>query len=577
NAALDALVGWRRAQGLPATTINWGPWSQVGGAADRSVTVLEPITPDEGVEALEALLAHDRPATGVVRFDAVTALGLFPEITAMPYFTALVSEAELRQDAEDGDWPGPEALKELEPAVARRMISDRMRWRIATVLGYAPEQLDPAVPLTDLGLDSLVAVRIKSGVEHDLGLTVPPAILLQGASVGSFEAWAAGELGLGDAPVPVQVTMAEDPSYVMPRDAAERLAVRIFEEVLGLSRISVIADFFAELGGHDHQADEVVRHLTAELGCELNRSELFVTPTAEHVAEVIRGAEEEAARQTVRPLQPHGTRLPFFSAHPAGGTTGVYQQLASLLGTDQPFYGLERFEDAPSVEDRCARYVEHLRQAQPEGPFRLGGWSFGGVLAYETARQLVAAGRDVEMVVLFDAGVPRPVEDEADTLAKRFSAFVEYLNTTYGLDLVLPYDELAGLSEEAQFALVMERAAPLIEILPPAVLHHQLTSHQDTRSLEAYRPQPYDGRVVLYRAPDPTPWGLDVGERYALDETNGFGELCSNLEIVWIPQTHHLNLLDPPGVEAIAAHLGEQLAGGAPVVDPSRTPEVIDV
>lgn len=577
NAALDALVGWRRAQGLPATTINWGTWSQVGGAADLSVTVLEPITPDEGVEALEALLAHDRPATGVVRFDAVTALGLFPEITAMPYFTALVSEAELRQDAEDGDWPGPEALKELEPAVARRMISDRMRWRIATVLGYAPEQLDPAVPLTDLGLDSLVAVRIKSGVEHDLGLTVPPAILLQGASVGSFEAWAAGELGLGDAPVPVQVTMAEDPSYVMPRDAAERLAVRIFEEVLGLSRISVIADFFAELGGHDHQADEVVRHLTAELGCELNRSELFVTPTAEHVAEVIRGAEEEAARQTVRPLQPHGTRLPFFSAHPAGGTTGVYQQLASLLGTDQPFYGLERFEDAPSVEERCARYVEHLRQAQPEGPFRLGGWSFGGVLAYETARQLVAAGRDVEMVVLFDAGVPRPVEDEADTLAKRFSAFVEYLNTTYGLDLVLPYDELAGLSEEAQFALVMERAAPLIEILPPAVLHHQLTSHQDTRSLEAYRPQPYDGRVVLYRAPDPTPWGLDVGERYALDETNGFGELCSNLEIVWIPQTHHLNLLDPPGVEAIAAHLGEQLAGGAPVVDPSRTPEVIDV
>jgi acyl transferase domain-containing protein/thioesterase domain-containing protein/acyl carrier protein len=584
NAALDALVEWRRALGLPATTINWGTWSQVGGAADLSsptTGVIEPISPAEGREALEALLAHDRAATGVVRFDALTALSLFPEITGMPYFAALVSEAELRQAAysngEDGDWPGPEVFKELEPALARRMISDRVRWRIATVLGYGPEQLDPAVPLTDLGLDSLVAVRIKSGVEHDLGLTVPPAILLQGASVGSFEAWAAGELGLGDAPVPGPVVPVDDSSYVMPRDAAERLAVRIFEEVLGLTRISVAADFFVELGGQDHQADEVVRHLTAELGCELNRSELFVTPTAEHVAEIIRGAEEEAARQTVRPLQQHGTRLPFFSAHPAGGTTGVYQQLASLLGTDQPFYGLERFEDAPSVEERCARYVEHLRQAQPEGPFRLGGWSFGGVLAYETARQLVAAGREVEMVVLFDAGVPRPVEDEADALAKRFSAFVGYLNTTYNLDLVLTYDELAGLSEEAQFAMVMERAAPLMEILPPAVLHHQLTSHQDTRSLEAYQPQPYDGRVVLYRAPDPTPWGLDVGERYALDETNGFGELCSNLEIVWIPQTHHLNLLDPPGVEAIAAHLGEQLAGGAPVNDPSRTPEVIDV
>ncbi len=119
----------------------------------------------------------------------------------------------------------------------------------------------------------------------------------------------------------------------------------------------------------------------------------------------------------------------------------------------------------------------------------------------------------------------------------------------------------------------MERAAPLIETLPPAVLHHQLTSHQDTRSLEAWRPEPYDGRVVLYRAPEQTPWGLDVGERYALDETNGFGELCSNLEIVWIPGTHHLNLLDPPGVDLIAAHLGAELAAGAP----AESQEELDV
>ncbi|HXA57528.1 MAG TPA: SDR family NAD(P)-dependent oxidoreductase [Streptosporangiaceae bacterium] len=569
NAALDALVDHRRAHGLPATTINWGTWSQVGGAADLSVTVLDPISPAEGTEALEALLAFDRKATGVLRFDPVTALQLFPEITRMPYFAALVAEAQHQQAEEDGDWPGAEAIRALAPDEAGKLISERIRRRIATVLGFAPEHLDTSIPLTELGLDSLVAVRIKSAVEHDLGLTVPPAILLQGASVEGFEAWVSGELGLG---ATEQVVVRAEEGYVMPRDAAERLAVRIFEEVLGLERISVVAEFF-ELGGQDHQADEVVRHLTAELGCELNRTELFITPTAEHVAEVIRGAEEEAARQTVRPLQSRGSRLPFFSAHPAGGTTGVYQQLAALLGTGQPFFGLERFEDAPSVQERCARYVEHLREAQPEGPFRLGGWSFGGVLAYETARQLVAAGREVELVVLFDAGVPRPVADEADTMARRFSGFVEYLNKTYALDLVLTYDELAGLSEEAQFALVMERAAPVIEILPPAVLHHQLTSHQDTRSLEAWRPEPYDGRVVLYRAPEQTPWGLDIGERYALDETNGFGELCSNLEIVWIPGTHHLNLLDPPGVNLIAAHLGAELAGGAP----AESQEELDV
>lgn len=558
NAALDALVDWRRAQGLPATTVNWGTWAQVGGAADLNVAVLEPIRPEEGVEALEALLAFDRPATGVVRFNATTALELFPEIKELPYFEALVAHAEQERSEEEGDWPGAEALKELEPALARRLISERVRWRIATVLGFAPERLDATVPLTDLGLDSLVAVRIKSGVEHDLGLTVSPAVLLQGASVADFETWAAQELGLGSVPVVPDARPNAEEGYVMPRDAAERLAVRIFEEVLGLEHVSVVADFF-ELGGHDHQADEVVALLVQELGAELNRTEVFVTPTAEHVAEVIRGAEEEAARQIVRPLQPKGSRLPFYSAHPAGGTTGVYQQLAALLGDDQPYYGLERFEDAPSVEERAARYAAHLQETQPAGPFRLGGWSFGGTLAYETARQLAAAGREVEMVVLFDAGLPLPVDDESDSLARRFAAFVEYVNETYKQDLRLGYDELAGLTEEQQFALVMERAAPLLETVPPAVLTHQLTSHQDTRSLEAYVPKPYDGRVVLYKATEPTPWAVQDA-RYVLDEANGFGALCSNLEIVRIPGTHHLNLLDPPGVQLIAEHLGEQLA-----------------
>lgn len=580
NAAIDALTAYRRAHGRPGTTVNWGTWSRVGGAAGTSVTVIDPISPEEGAEALEALLVHGRPATGVLRFDPGTAVGLFPEIRDMPYFAALTEAADARGTDAAGDWPGVEALKDLDPAAARRLIAAQVRYRIASVLGFDPDRLDPAVPLTDLGLDSLVAVRIKSGVEHDLGLTVPASVLLQGASVNVFEEWAAGELGLSDAPAPSSsgavsggvsgAASNAESGYVMPRDAAERLAVRIFEDVLGLDRVGVTADFFAELGGRDHHADQVVAKVTAELGVEVTRGELFETPTAESVAEFIRAADEEAARQTVRPLKPGssssrdgsagGDRRPFFIAHPAGGTTACYRQLVALLGDDQPVYGLERFEDAPPVEERAARYVRHLLEAQPEGVFRLGGWSFGGVLAYETARQLTAAGREVELVALFDAGIPLAVDDESDTLARRFSAFADYINQTYGLDVTLTYEELSGLDEEAQFALVMERAAPLVDHIPPAALTHQLTSHQDTRSLEAYQPGPYDGRVILYHAPEETPWAVRDA-RYVLDGTNGFGGLCSDLEIVTIPGAHHLNLLDPPGVEVLAAHLEGRLAG----------------
>ncbi|XRQ06923.1 SDR family NAD(P)-dependent oxidoreductase [Actinomadura welshii] len=582
NAAIDALMAYRRANGRPGTTINWGTWSQVGGAAEAAVTVIDPISPAEGAEALEVLLARGMPATGVLRFDPATAVGLFPEIRTMPYFAALTAAAGAAagDGAGAGDWPGVEALKDLDPGTARKMIAAQVRHRIATVLGFDPERLDPAVPLTDLGLDSLVAVRIKSGVEHDLGLTVPASVLLQGASVNVFEEWAAGELGLSDAPAPAAApapgaVSGAEAGYVMPRDDAERLAVRIFEDVLGLDRVGVTADFFADLGGREHQADQVAARVAAELGAEAARGELFATPTAEHVAEYIRAADEEAARQTVRPLKPGrsgglgesarrngatGDRRPIFIAHPAGGTTACYRQLVDLLGDDQPVYGLERFEDAPSVEERAARYVQHLLEAQPDGAFRLGGWSFGGVLAYETARQLTAAGREVEFVALFDAGLPLAVDDESDTLARRFSAFADYINETYGLDVTLTYEELSGLDEEAQFALVMERAAPLVDHIPPAALTHQLTSHQDTRSLEAYRPEPYDGRVILYYAPEETPWAVRDA-RYVLDGTNGFGGLCSDLEIVTIPGVHHLNLLDPPGVEALAAHLEGRLAG----------------
>jgi phthiocerol/phenolphthiocerol synthesis type-I polyketide synthase D len=97
-----------------------------------------------------------------------------------------------------------------------------------------------------------------------------------------------------------------------------------------------------------------------------------------------------------------------------------------------------------------------------------------------------------------------------------------------------------------------------METLPPAILEHQLTSHADSRSLERYRLRPYGGRIVLYRSTEPTPWTVQ-DDRYALDDTNGFGVACPKLEIIPIPGTHHMNLLDPPGVQVIADHLGPQL------------------
>jgi len=201
SAWLDALVGWRRKAGLPAAAINWGPWSEVGVAQELVGSVLDTITPAEGIEALDALLAADRALTGVARLRADRALIAFPEIRGIGYFTRVVEELDSVGDL--GDWAGPDGLRELDPAEAQRAVTERMCARIAAVMGYADRSAGDAgialdKPLTELGLDSLMAVRIRNGARADFGVEPPVALILQGASLQDLTIDMMRQLGLSD-------------------------------------------------------------------------------------------------------------------------------------------------------------------------------------------------------------------------------------------------------------------------------------------------------------------------------------------------------------------------------------------
>jgi phthiocerol/phenolphthiocerol synthesis type-I polyketide synthase D len=197
SAWLDALVTWRRASGLPASVINWGPWSEVGVAQALVGNALDTITPAEGLEALDSLLAADRLRTGVARLRTDRALAAFPEIRSIGYFTQVVEELDTAGDL--GDWAGPDALAGLDPAEALRTVTDRMCARIAAVMGYADRStVDPTMPLTELGLDSLMAVRIRNTARADFGVEPPVALILQGASLQDLAADLTRQLGLSD-------------------------------------------------------------------------------------------------------------------------------------------------------------------------------------------------------------------------------------------------------------------------------------------------------------------------------------------------------------------------------------------
>jgi thioesterase domain-containing protein len=112
------------------------------------------------------------------------------------------------------------------------------------------------------------------------------------------------------------------------------------------------------------------------------------------------------------PIQPQGSRPPFFCVHPVGGGVFCYRALARHLGSEQPFYGLQARdlirgqEPHADIETMAADYLEALRSVQPAGPYRLGGWSLGGVTAFEMAQQLRRQGQSVALLTLIDSVVP---------------------------------------------------------------------------------------------------------------------------------------------------------------------------
>ncbi len=217
NACLDALVEWRRAAGLPATAINWGQWADVGLAREISFSVLDPMAPAEGIEALDAVLAGDFTKVGVARLRLDRVAEAFPEIRELGYFTNLAGELEIT-DADD-DWAGPESLRGLDADQVERAVTARLRKRISAVMGFAADgAIEIDQPLTELGMDSLMAVRMRNTVRADFGVEPPVALILQGATLSDLAVDLIRQLGLAEA-------TADRPNAVRDR-AQQRAAAR---------------------------------------------------------------------------------------------------------------------------------------------------------------------------------------------------------------------------------------------------------------------------------------------------------------------------------------------------------------
>ncbi|GAA1988376.1 SDR family NAD(P)-dependent oxidoreductase [Amycolatopsis minnesotensis] len=554
NAWLDAFTAWRRGHGLPATTIQWGAWAEVGGAADSHNPILEPMPPEEGLTALAAVLASARGATAITRLDIGAVLDLFPRLAERPFFAELAT----RSPAGPGPWSGVDALRALaadDPDRAHAVVRGHLLSVVAEMMGLDATLLDPRAPLTSLGLDSLLAMRARATIERDFGSTVPLPLLLRGASLDDLSEHLAGGFRPAGAAVPAPGRRLGGPGT---RDLAERWMALRWRQVLGDHEFSVDVPF-PETG----DGERLRAAVSAELGREVTTTDLFSVPTIAGMANVVRAELEGHGDGPVRLLRGDGTSPALFLFHAAGSPTAVYRPLVRLLDADVTCYGMERLDELDSVPDKAARYVELIREHQPHGPYRLGGWSFGGLLAFEVARQLTGAGAEIELLTLIDTILPlRSAEHSPDeVLQARLHRFIDYIEQTYQVDLGLPRHELAALGEDERNEVVLGRLAERVAGMGKAVLEHQQTSYLDARIAENYTPAGYPGPVLLFRAKDPHPLTTTLDPRYLrTDDALGWDEFCPALEIVRV-HGDHISVIDPPHVAVIADRLSALLPG----------------
>jgi thioesterase domain-containing protein len=269
-----------------------------------------------------------------------------------------------------------------------------------------------------------------------------------------------------------------------------------------------------------------------------------------------------AAFTSLVAIQPAGRRPPFFCVHPAGGDVLCFQPLSRHMGMDQPFYGLQSRglnpgeEPLATIAEMAVAYRAEICRVTP-GPYHLGGWSLGGAVAYEVARQLAADGKEVAFLAVIDTtpGLSAGEADEADgDDASWLLDIADYLERLWGLQLGLSPETLRGLSSEEQarrfltalqgtpFAPAGSGTEPLSRLLR--------VFKTNVGAFRRYRPAPYPGPVTFFR-----PEILLEPDAAPADPTLGWGALSPRPVDVETVPGDHISALAEPHARTLAERL----------------------
>lgn len=361
--------------------------------------------------------------------------------------------------------------------------------------------------------------------------------------------------------------------HPLPETNLEVELIAIWEDVLGVSPIHVDQNYF-DLGGNSLLGVRIFSQLESKLGLRLPVSELFRAPTIRQLSRFIEAHEYAYQPSTVVPLRPGGDRLPLFLIHGWGGGVVGYAHLIQSIDPHYPIYGVQAAGlgqgEAPdtTIEAMVDRYIRAIKQVQPAGPYRLGGYCTGGIIAYAVACELVARGDMVDLVANIEGEPPNTPRDYVPFLNPRrlvtFFRSIPYwlrdyrelgrtgirqrfLNLVRSVARRLQYRRVPVKYEMQD--IILDDTTPLPDFQKDLLLKQVLM-------MGAYHPKTYPFRMSLYLARYPTISGALFGP---LDETLGWNRLVQG-ELVtrWI-NSGHRNIHLPPYCADLAAAISSDL------------------
>ena len=294
------------------------------------------------------------------------------------------------------------ALERLEgvgqAAVVVREIAGEAR-----LVGYVTPQgeTDSNTHTADSTTSVLEPSVLRAGLSAELPeYMVPSAFVV----LGSFPLSPSGKLDRRGLPAPEITGVSE---YEAPVTPDEALLCRLFGELTGAARVSVTESFFA-LGGHSLLVMRLVARVRAERGVELPLRSVFAHPSARALAVAL---SQVHTYDPILPIRADGTERPLFCVHPASGSSTVFANLTNELPEDIPVYGMQAKHLSASetghtsIYEMAECYVEAVLHVQPQGPYRLLGWSLGGAIVQEMIAQLEAQGEIVDVALLLDSSL----------------------------------------------------------------------------------------------------------------------------------------------------------------------------